>query len=261
MLVLYHDYDHLSPRAARPTRSGSCPPTALHMWDETAAPKQPFMLRYENGNLYDEKIAVWMDPNVRRRTSIWQSPVDSTRFVTQFEPDLWNYWRGRTSTSANLSWWQPVARGYGFFPFILEPGEPPVRRGRGRGLRGRQRGRPRLHRPRRERPRRGGRRCLFNPVATWYHRSSTPTSGRRNFIGSDVPPGQPAPLVRHIRMWSRSRRGRPGHPDVHRSAAREARHTAVRSAERAGLAGGTTRFRFPCLRRRSASRTPARPPT
>lgn len=122
MLVLHYDYENLATRGETDqvflVRADS-----TGMWDENGKPKQPFLLRYENGNLYDEKIAPWLDPLQRRKTGIWQSAQDSTRFAEQFDPDLWSYWKGRTSTSATLSWWQPVARGYGFFPYVMEAGE------------------------------------------------------------------------------------------------------------------------------------------
>lgn len=123
IMVLHYDYEHLATRK-QTSQVFLAPSDSAGMWDENGKAKQPFLLRYENGNLPAEaKTATWMDPTLRRKTGIWQGEDDSTRFCTQFEPALWKYWKGRTKTSANLSWWQPVSRGYGFFPYLLPPGE------------------------------------------------------------------------------------------------------------------------------------------
>jgi hypothetical protein len=197
MTVLYYDHELLA-RRGETDQIWLLPADTLHMWDATGRPKQPFMLRYENGNLYDEKVAVWMDPNVRRRTSIFQSIEDSTRFANQFEADLWNYWRGRTSSSANLSWWQPVARGYGFYPFILEAGQTlrfAVAEvvGYGAGSRGDE-----IYRDLGGSVRAGvDAGAWFNPVSTWYNRQTYPHLGSRNFIGSDYLQNNPLPWYVH----------------------------------------------------------------
>jgi len=193
MLVLHQDYDRLATRN-QTDQVWLVPADSVGMWDANGRAKQPFMLRYENGNLYDEKVATWMDPRLRRRTSIWQSVVDSTRFSEQFDAGLWSYWRGRTSTSANLSWWQPVARGYGFYPYVLQPGQSlrfavaevvgygaggegdhvytdlggNVRAGTDAGV-------------------------LFNPVATWYRQLQYPHLGAGGTIGSDYLQSNPLP--------------------------------------------------------------------
>lgn len=121
MMVLHYDYEHLATRDET-EQVFLVPADSSGMWDENGKAKQPFLFRYENGNLYEGKIAPWMDPQLRRKTGIWQSPEDSIRFTVQFEPDLWQYWKGRTSSSSTLSWWQPVNRGLGFYPYVLEPG-------------------------------------------------------------------------------------------------------------------------------------------
>ena len=121
IMVLHYDYDHLSHRDQ--TTQLFYRTDSLGMWDENGKAKQPFLLRYENGNLPETKTSAWMDPAAQRKTGIWQGVDDSTRFVEQFEPELWPYWKGRTKTSANLSWWQPVSRAYGFYPYVLPPAE------------------------------------------------------------------------------------------------------------------------------------------
>lgn len=122
IMVLHYDYEHLSGKdqTAQVFLANS---DSAGMWDDNVKAKQPFLLRYENGNLPEAKTATCMDPTLRRKTGIWQGSEDSTRFCTQFEPKLWSYWKGRTKTSANFSWWQPVSRAYGFYPYVLAPGE------------------------------------------------------------------------------------------------------------------------------------------
>lgn len=194
LLVLHHDTEHLA-RRGQTSQVFLVPADSTGMWDEQGRPKQPFMLRYENGNLPEEKIAAWMDPTLRRRTSIWHSPTDSLRFVTQFDPNLWSYWKGRTATSANLSWWQPVVRGLGFYPYVLEPGQTirfAVAEVVGYGPGGEQ---DHVYRDLGGNVRAGvDAGVLFNPVASWYRRLEYPHLGGPGFIGSDY-------LQRHPLPW------------------------------------------------------------
>jgi hypothetical protein len=193
LAVLYHDYDHLA-RRDQTDQVFLVPADSVGMWDANNRAKQPFMLRYENGNLYEDKVAGWMDPRLRRRTSIWQSLTDSTRFNDQFDPRLWSYWRGRTTTSANLSWWQPVARGYGFYPYILEPGQTmrfTVAEVVGYGAGGEG---DHIYKDLGGNVRAGvDAGVLFNPVATWYDRLQYPHLGAAGFIGSTYLRDNPLP--------------------------------------------------------------------
>ncbi len=122
LMMLRYDYDHLSRRdQTHQVWFGS---DSAGLWDQNSKAKQPFLLRYENGNLPpDAKTIPWMNPTLQRKTSGFNGATDSTRFVTQYEPQYWSYWRGRTKGSTTLSWWQPVFRAYGFYPYILPPGE------------------------------------------------------------------------------------------------------------------------------------------
>jgi len=123
IMVLHYDYEHLSLKNQTEQVFYTNTDSA-GMWDQNGKAKQPFLLRYENGNLPGEtKTGTWMNPELSRKTGVWQGVNDSTRFADQFDADLWEYWRGRTKSSVNLSWWQPVSRAYGFFPYILPPGE------------------------------------------------------------------------------------------------------------------------------------------
>jgi len=194
LMMLHYDYDHLSTRD-QTNQVFVVADDSLGMWDENGRAKQPFMLRYENGNLPgDTKTGTWMDPNLRRKTSIWTTPQDSARFVEQFDPGLWEYWKGRTGTSANLSWWQPVARGYGFYPYTLPAGRTmrfTVAEvvGYGPGVEGDS-----------QYTDLGGtvragvdQGALFNPIPSWYEQISYPHLGDKNYIGSTYLQDNPLP--------------------------------------------------------------------
>ncbi|TFG95876.1 MAG: T9SS C-terminal target domain-containing protein, partial [Calditrichales bacterium] len=193
IMVLRYDYDHLSLRDQTTqffTKSDSA-----GMWDENSKAKQPFLLRYENGNLPGEtKTGSWMNPAARRKTGIWQSVTDSTRFADQFEADLWDYWKGRTQTSANLSWWQPVSRGYGFYPYYLTPGQKmrfTVAEVAGYG--------PGVASDRQYTDLGGAVRAgvdegaYFNPVPSWYDTLQYNYLGSKNYIGSEYLKTHPLP--------------------------------------------------------------------
>ena len=193
LMVLHYEYDNLATRD-QTDQVFLVPADSAGMWDANNKAKQPFLLRYENGNLYEGKVAPWMDPQLRRKTGIWQSPLDSTRFSEQFEPDLWNYWKGRTSTSTNLSWWQPVARGYGFYPYIMESGSTlrfTVAEvvGYGPGGEGDE-----IYSDLGGNVRAGvDAGALFNPVPSWYDRIEYPHLGGEDHIGSTYLQDNPLP--------------------------------------------------------------------
>ncbi|MDZ7262425.1 MAG: T9SS C-terminal target domain-containing protein [candidate division KSB1 bacterium] len=194
IMVLYYDYEHLS-RRDQTQQVFLVPADSAGMWDENGKAKQPFLLRYENGNLPPEsKTGTWMDPTLRRKTAIWQGPEDSTRFHDQFEPDLWEYWKGRTKTSANLSWWQPVSRAYGFYPYILPPKETmrfSVAEVVGYG--------PGVASDRKYKDLGGAVRAgvdagaYFNPVPSWYDTLQYAYLGSKNYIGSTYLQNHPLP--------------------------------------------------------------------
>lgn len=193
MMVLHHDYEHLAKRD-QTRQVFLVPADSAGMWDPNGKPKQPFILRYENGNLYDGKVGPWMDPQLRRKVGIWQAPADSIRFAEQFEPELWSYWKGRTSVSANLSWWQPVARGYGFYPYVLEAGETARFAvaevvGYGPGVQGDQ-----VYSDLGGAVRAGvDAGALFNPVPSWYERIEYPHVGDAGYMGSTYLQDHPLP--------------------------------------------------------------------
>ncbi len=194
MLVLHYDYQHLSHKSQ--TQQVFLVPTdSIGMWDENGKAKQPFLLRYENGNLPAEaKTATWMNPTLARKTTVWQGTNDSTRFVNQFEAKLWSYWKGRTKTSVNLSWWQPVARAYGFYPYILAPGESmrfAVAEVVGYG--------PGVKEDRKYKDLGGNVRAgvdagfYFNPIPSWYDTLQYSNLGDKNYIGSTYLKDHPLP--------------------------------------------------------------------
>ena len=193
LLVLHYDYDHLATRD-QTNQVFLIPADSSGMWDQNGKAKQPFMLRYENGNLYEGKIGPWMDPQLRRKVGIWQSLEDSIRFAEQFEPELWDYWRGRSSTSANLSWWQPVARGYGFFPYVMAAGEIVQFSvaevvGYGPGGEG-----DHVYSDLGGVVRAGSEAgAIFNPVPSWYQRIEYPHLGGADYMGSTYLQDHPLP--------------------------------------------------------------------
>jgi hypothetical protein len=194
IMMLNYDYDHIS-RRDQTQQVFLIPSDSAGMWDHNNKAKQPFMLRYENGNLpADAKTATWMDPTLQRRPAIFTGVNDSIRFVTQFEPDLWEYWRGRTRGSTNLSWWQPVSRGYGFYPYILPPGRT-IRFavaevvGYGPGIAG-----DRIYSDLGGAVRAGvDAGSYFNPVPSWYDTLQYQHLGTKPFIGSTYLQNNPLP--------------------------------------------------------------------
>jgi hypothetical protein len=194
LMVLHYDYEHLSTRD-QTEQVFLVPADSAGMWDENGKAKQPFLLRYENGNLPAEaKTLPWMDPTLLRKTGIWTGVTDSTRFSNQFDPELWQYWKGRTKSSANLSWWQPVSRGYGFFPYVLPPGES-MRfsvaevAGYGPGVAG-----DRIYKDLGGTVRAGvDAGAWFSPVPSWYDTLQYANLGSRNYIGSTYLQNHPLP--------------------------------------------------------------------
>jgi len=194
IMVLHYDYEHLS-RKDQTKQVFLAPTDSIGMWDEHGKAKQPFLLRYENGNLPAEaKTMTWMDPSLARKTGIWQGKTDSTRFHQQFEPALWSYWKGRTKSSVNLSWWQPVSRAYGFYPYILPPGERmrfSVAELVGYG--------PGVAADRKYKDLGGAVRAgvdagaYFHPVPSWYDTLQYPHLGSKNYIGSSYLRNHPLP--------------------------------------------------------------------
>jgi hypothetical protein len=194
IMVLHYDYAHLSPRD-QTQQVWILPADSAGMWDENGKAKQPFLLRYENGNLPAEaKTSTWMNPILRRKTAIWEGLLDSTRFSEQFEPELWEYWKGRTRGSTNLSWWQPVSRAYGFYPYILPPGETmrfsvAELVGYGPGGAG-----DRVYTDLGGTVRSGvDAGFLFSPVPSWYDTLQYNFLGSKDYIGSDYLQNHPLP--------------------------------------------------------------------
>lgn len=194
LMVLHYNYDKLSRR--NQTRQVWIQASdSAGMWDQNNKPKQPFLLRYENGNLpADAKTASWMDPALQRRTGIFQGTTDSTRFVNQYDPQYWPYWKGRTKGSTNLSWWQPVFRGYGFYPYIIPPGES-IRFsaaevvGYGPGTAG-----DRIYKDLGGNVRAGvDAGIYFNPVPSWFDTLQYNHLGAKSYIGSRYLQNHPLP--------------------------------------------------------------------
>ena len=193
IMVLHYDYEHLSTKDQTRQVFYSLADSS-GMWDQNGKAKQPFLLRYENGNLPDTKTGTWMNPILTRKTGVWQGINDSTRFVDQFDPDLWEYWKGRTKTSTNLSWWQPVSRAYGFYPYILPPGETmrfsvAELAGYGPGVAG-----DRIYTDLGGTVRAGvDAGAYFSPVPSWYDTLHYNYLGTKDYIGSTYLQNHPLP--------------------------------------------------------------------
>jgi hypothetical protein len=198
LVTLYYDHDHLMTKAQRPAQVWPNPNDTLQAWDSDNRLKQPYLLRYENGNLPVTKIQQYLNPDVQRRTGIFVGSADSTRMAAQLRPyihpDTWNYWRGRTKSSANLSWYQPVVRFYGFYPYILLPSQSMRFAfaevvGYGPGVAG-----DRIYSDLGGSTRTGvDAGSYFNPVPSWYDTLQYPFLGPRPYIGSTYLQTHPLP--------------------------------------------------------------------
>ncbi len=196
LMMLYYDYDHIATR----TQTQQIWPVAgdsTGMWDANGKVKQPFLLRFENGNIPQTKTQAWLDPRSQRKTGIFGSG-DSARLVTQFLPsdiNNWYYWRGRTRGSPNLSWYQPVVRAYGFYPYVLPPGVTlrfAVAEvvGYGPGVAG-----DTVYTDLGGNIRAGidNGNIYFNPVPSWYDTLQYPYLGSKSYIGSRYLQNHPLP--------------------------------------------------------------------
>ncbi|MBX2992855.1 MAG: T9SS C-terminal target domain-containing protein [Bacteroidetes bacterium] len=196
MMMLYYDYE----RVARKNETQQIWLTngdSSGAFDINNKIKQPFMLRYENGNLPATKNQPTLDPLQQRRTGVFQGTSDSLRFRNQlipFDPANWTYWKGRTRGSTNLSWYQPVVHMYGFFPFTLPPGET-IRFavadvvGYGPGVAG-----DRIYSDLGGNIRAGvDAGTYFCPIPSWYDTLQYPFLGPKPYIGSTYLQNNPLP--------------------------------------------------------------------
>jgi hypothetical protein len=116
LMMLHYDYDHL---ATKGHTQLSVTGSDTVSWDENNKIKQPFLNRYENGNVYPSKIQLWLDPQQSRKTRPYRR--SDTLFFQAMQGDT--YWLGRVRPSVDLGNAQPALHGYGFGPYNLPPGE------------------------------------------------------------------------------------------------------------------------------------------
>jgi hypothetical protein len=187
LMMLHYDYEHLAIRGQ--TGVYVSPSDTGFVWDGPVGigrMKQPYLNRYENGNLYPTKLITWLDP-LNRKSSVFKSRTDSI----YFSADNY-YWIGRAKPSQTLGWSQPAGHGYGFGPYTLPPNDrmrfavaevvgygPGVAGDRiymdlGGGIRGEPE--PYLH-----------------PVPSWYDTLQYPFVGSPPYIGSDYLKTHPLP--------------------------------------------------------------------
>ena len=197
LMMLYYDYEHIATRSQTqqvwPVQNDS-----IGIWDGNGKVKQPFLLRWENGNLPQTKTQFWLNPGAQRKTGIFVGSMDSSRLVSQFWPsnvNNWYYWKGRTKGSPNLSWYQPVVRAYGFYPYLLPPGgslrfavAEVVGYGPGSVN-------DRIYSDLGGNTRAGvdGGGAYFNPIPSWYDTLQYPYLGSKSYIGSQYLQNHPLP--------------------------------------------------------------------
>jgi hypothetical protein len=124
LVMLHYDYDHLAVKGQTQLVVTGADTMS---WDENNKLKQPFLNRYENGNLYPSKTQLWLDPSQGRKTRPFRLTSDSLflKAVYGEDPVKWKqgYWLGRSRPSTDLANTQPSSHGYGFGPYTLPTGE------------------------------------------------------------------------------------------------------------------------------------------
>lgn len=116
VVPLHYDYDHLALRSE--TNAFVVRSDIRIVWDTNNKMKQPYINRYENGNLYPSKVGNYgfLDCVSQRKTGPFQNiGTDATYFAP--------YWWGRAKPSWTIGSRQPVGHIYGFGPYTLRPGE------------------------------------------------------------------------------------------------------------------------------------------
>jgi hypothetical protein len=121
ILPLHIEYDHLAVKGQTNYPKGS---DSNYVWDEHNKLKQPYTNRYENANVYIDKVQSWTDITARKTTP-FNGATDSTAYVTKYRNDAasWAYWKGRAKPSWSLGWKQPGSHGYVFGPYAWPKGE------------------------------------------------------------------------------------------------------------------------------------------
>ena len=116
ILPLYYDYSHLSHRDS--TRAFFERSQARYLFDSNFKMKQPYINRYENGNLYPSKIGNggFLDCVAMRKTGPFSNTgTDLSAFGS--------YWAGRAKPSWTIGSRQPSGHIYGFGPYKLQAGD------------------------------------------------------------------------------------------------------------------------------------------
>ncbi len=192
LLTLHIDYDHLVTKGTTALVVSGADTVS---WDQNLRIKQPFLNRYENGNLYPSKIQLWMDPAQTRKTRPYRQ--SDTLFLKRIYPDSvrpWKncYWLGRCRPSVDLGNAQPGSHGYAFGPYHLPAGDnmrfsvaEVVGYGAGAAgdtayvdVGGGVRGEPEPY---------------LHPVSGWYNQITYPSLGSPPVIGSDYLQTHPLP--------------------------------------------------------------------
>ena len=116
ILPLHYDYTHLAIRGQ--TNAFVARSDNRYVWDTANKMKQPYINRYENGNLYPSKVGNYgfLDCVSQRKTG----PIQNIGTDAIYFPP---YWWGRAKSSWTIGSRQPVGHIYGFGPYTLLPGQ------------------------------------------------------------------------------------------------------------------------------------------
>jgi len=116
IIPLHYDHEHLALRGQ--TNAFVARSDNRFVWDTSLKMKQPYINRYENGNLYPSKIGNYgfLDCVSQRKTG----PVSNIGSDAIYFPP---YWFGRAKPSWTIGSRQPVGHIYGFGPYTLLPDE------------------------------------------------------------------------------------------------------------------------------------------
>jgi hypothetical protein len=111
VMMLHYDYAHLVTKGNTKLTVTTAQDSVV--WDANNKMKQPYLLRYENGNCDESKVQPWIDITARKTgPAVF---ADSAYYGS--------YWVGRVKPNYKNGWAQPVVHGYGYGPYILVPGE------------------------------------------------------------------------------------------------------------------------------------------
>lgn len=115
ILPLYYDYEHLTVKdSVMIAYSGGTLSDSEFVWDANNKLKQPYNIRWDNGNLNIAKLQT----NLNCEDSRYNAP-----FRRSDTADFGTYWLGRGKPNWTSTLRNPTGKMYGFGPYTLLPGE------------------------------------------------------------------------------------------------------------------------------------------